>query len=166
MECLGRTLRLGQHVAAGVAEVLLGGGFAAPRAVDARRGAVDHARPLVACRFERIDRALHVHAERLHGQYAVVAQARGRREVVYFVAPYGETLGYVVLHVAERVVRAYVGQQRRVGRIAYVHAEYFVAVGEQPPAEVRADESGAAQYHDSFSHPDSFLEREIARIIP
>ncbi len=67
-----------------------------------------------------------------------------------------KTLGYVVLHVAERVVRAYVGQQRRVGRIAYVHAEYFVAVGEQPPAEVRADESGAAQYHDSFPIPILF----------
>lgn len=57
-----------------------------------------------------------------------------------------ECVDDVVADVPEFRVRRHVAQQRRIGGVAYVHAEDFVPVVQQTQAQVGADESHAAQY--------------------
>ena len=73
-------------------------------------------------------------------------------EVVNLVAADAECVDDVVADVPEFRVRRHVAQQRRIGGVAYVHAEDFVPVVQQTQAQVGADESHAAQYDYSLLH--------------
>ena len=127
-------------------------GVAVSRAVDVSGGCVEDACVLRTGRVEGVYRPQYADLERLDGQGLVVAHARGRREVVNLVAADAECVDDVVADVPEFRVRRHVAQQRRIGGVAYVHAEDFVPVVQQTQAQVGADESHAAQYDYSLLH--------------
>ena len=92
--------------------------------------------------------------------------ARRRSEVVNLVAADTESVDDIVADVPEFRVRRHVAQQRRIGGVAYVHAEDFVPVVQQTQAQVGPDESHAAQYDYSLLHLSSLFTGRRANFIP
>ena len=72
----------------------------------------------------------------------------------------------VVADIPEPRIRGHVAQQRRIGGIAYVHAENFVALVQQTQAQVGADEPHAAQYDYSLLHLVPVFTGTKAKSIP
>ena len=104
---------------------------------------------------EHVDRAVHAGLGRLHRVVLVVDRAGRAGQVVDLVDLDVEREGHVVAHQLEHRVAHQVGDVALGAGEVVVDAQHVVAVGEQPLAQVRAEEAGAAgdQHRRPCSRP-------------
>ena len=102
----------------GAAASRVGGRVAVTRPVNVARRCEYHACIFRARGVERVDRPLQVDFQRFDRQRLVVAYARRRCQVVYFVAADAETVDDVVMDIPEQGMLEHVAQQGRIHGIA------------------------------------------------
>src|SRR5690606_14908255 len=110
--------------------------------VDLRRRSLQDRNSQTLRETEEIDRAVHADLGRLHGVVLVVNRRRRASQVVDLVDLDVERKGHVVAHDLEVGVAEQMRDVALRAGIEVVHANDFVAVREQPVAQVGTDESG------------------------
>ena len=93
---------------------------------------------------QHVDRAVDAGLGGLHRVVLVVHGARRAGQVEDAVDLDVERERHVVAHQLEVLVAHQVADVALATRVEVVHAEHFVAAGDQPVAEVAAEEAGAA----------------------
>jgi hypothetical protein len=119
-------------------------------AIDLGRGGLEYPRPQALGETQHVDRAMDTGLGGLHRVVLVVDGARGASQVVDLVDFHIKRERHVVADDLE----ARIGNEMRDVPAAageeIVDADDFVALGQKPFAQERAEEPGTSRHQDSF----------------
>ena len=136
-----------------VAPVVLGLRVDLRVAVDLAGGGLQDPRLHPLGQAQHVDRAVHAGLGRLHRVVLVVDRAGRAGQVVDLVDLDVEREGHVVAHQLEHRVAQQVRDVALAAGEVVVDAEHVVALGQQPLAQVRPEEAGAAGDQDLAHGP-------------